>query len=485
METIQVGDVISSEVANNQRLRLEGRLVYRRRNIPAWSVALTAATLTFAAAAQTPATTTEPPWPRVAEEPRTDDSMVGSRVDEAANKVTVGEYLDAINIVELEIDKIERRSNRYNIELAEPLVVLGDALVGVGDIPGAFGAYDRALHVTRVNRGLHHPSQVDIVYREAALHAASGDSERANKRHEYAYNLLLRKFGRGDPALLPGLFALADWYLTNYNIFSARALYRHAVYVSTKADDDDDAAMIRALRGVAASYLSERFPPYHDPRTQAVGGSSGPYTSRTRSIGSINSFGNGERALIEVVRMVHAREDATNEDKAAAILELGDWFLMFEKHQRATTLYRRAWELLSTNEPLLAETFHSPTPLYLPLPTGPERSRKAVGEPRNGVVELSLRINEEGAVSEIEMLRSEPDDLMDDEVRRAVRRARYRPAFDGQDSLATAGVLVSHPFVYFATDEPAGSKGVSQSSNETNATQTPVDAIVQARGGQP
>lgn len=484
METIQVGDVISSKVAN-QRLRLEERLVYRRRNIPASGIVLTAAALAFAAAAQTPSTDAEPPWPRVAEEPRTGDSLVGSEVDEAANKVTLGEYLDAINIVELEIDKIERRSNRYSIELAEPLVVLGDALVGVGDFPGAFGAYDRALHITRVNRGLHHPSQVDIVYREAALHAASGDSERANTRHEYAYNLLLRSFGSGDPALLPGLFALADWYLTNYNIFSARALYRHAVYVSTKADDDDDEAMIRALRGVAASYLSERFPPYHEPRTQAPG-SSGPYTSRTRSVGSINSFGNGERALIEVVRVVNAREDGTNEDRAAAILELGDWFLMFEKHQRATTLYRRAWELLSTNESLLAETFRSPTPLYLPLPTRTERSRKAVGEPRNGVIELSLRINEEGTVSEIDMLRSEPEDLIDDEVRRAVRRARYRPAFDGQDSLATDGVLVSHSFVYFATDEPAGSTGrVGERSDEANSTPTPVDAIVQARGGQP
>lgn len=459
--------------------------MYRRRNIPASGIALTVATFAFAVAAQTPPTDTVPAWPGVVKDPQTGDPMVGREVDEAANKVTLGEYLDAVNIVELEIDKIERRTNRYDIELAEPLVVLGDALVGVGDFPGAFGAYDRALHVTRVNRGLHHPSQVDIVYREAALHAASGDSGRANKRHEYAYNLLLRTFGSGDPALLPGLFALADWYLTNYNIFSARALYRHAVYVSTKADDDGDAAMIRALRGVAASYLSERFPPYHEPRAQASG-TGGPYTSRSRSIGSINSFAKGERALIEVVKVVHAQEDGTDEDRAAAILELGDWFLMFEKHQRATTLYRRAWELLSSNESLLAETFNSPTPLYLPLPPGPERSRKAVGEPRNGVIELSLRINEEGTVSEIDMLRSEPKDVIDDEIRRAVRRARYRPAFDGRDPLATDGVLVSHSFVYFATDEPAGSRGrVGESSDEANATETPVDAIVQARGGQP
>ena len=483
METIQVGDVIACQVADSHGRALRERPVYRRRNIPASSVALAAVALAFAAAAQTPPTDTQPASPEVAEEPRTDDSLVGSEVDEAADKVTVGEYLDAINMVELEIDKIERRSSRYNIDLAKPLVVLGDALVGVGDHPGAFGAYDRALHVTRVNQGLHDPNQVDIVYREAALHAAGGNADLANKRHEYAYNLLLRAFGSNDPALLPGLFALADWYLTNYNIFSARALYRHAVYIANRSDNDDEAATIRALRGIAASYLSERFPPYHEPRTQSSA-SGGPYTSRTRSIGSINSFSKGERALIEVVRVVHAQEDATDEDRAAAILELGDWFLMFEKHRRAMTLYRRVWELLSANEPLLAETFQSPAPLYLPLPPGPEKSRKATGEPQNGVIELSLRIDEQGAVSEINTLRSVPEDLMDTEVRRAVRRARYRPAFDGRVALPTEGVLVSHPFIYFATDETASSNAPADvSRDEANANRTPVDAIAQARGG--
>jgi len=456
--------------------------VHRRRNKTVTSIALAALALAAATAAQTPLTDAEPARPRVAEELRIGDAMVGNEVDEAADKVTLGEYLEAVNIVELVIDKIERRSSRYDIELAKPLVVLGDALVGVGDHPGAFGAYDRALHITRVNQGLHDPSQVDIVYREAALHAANGDAERANKRHEYAYNLLLRAFGSNDPALLPGLFALADWYLTNYNIFSARALYRHAVYVANKSDNDDEVATIRALRGIAASYLSERFPPYHEPQTQSSA-SSGPYTSRTRTIGSINSFSRGERALIEVVRVVNAQADATNEDRAAAILELGDWFLMFEKHERAMTLYRRTWELLSANEPLLAETFQSPTPLYLPLPPGPEKSRKATGGPRNGVIELSLRIDEQGAVSEIDMLRSVPKDLMDTEVRRAVRRARYRPAFDGQVPRATEGVLVSHPFIYFATDETADPDGaVAEGRDQANANRTPVDAIAQARG---
>ena len=156
-------------------------------------------------------------------------------VDNAEGLAAIGEHLEAINIVELEIDKIERRSNRYNLELARPLVVLGDALAGVGDRDGALGAYDRAIHITRISRGLHDPSQVDIVYREASVLAANGDVAQANRRHEYAYDILLRSYGGGNPMLLPGIFSLADWYLANYNIFSARGLYEHALLIADEA----------------------------------------------------------------------------------------------------------------------------------------------------------------------------------------------------------------------------------------------------------
>ena len=374
-------------------------------------------------------------------------------VESAAGLVAVGEYPEAINIVELEIETIERRSNRYNIELARPLVVLGDALAGVGDRDGALGAYDRAVHVTRVNLGLHHPSQVPIVYREAAIRATLGEFKRANHRHEYAYGILLRSHGGASPELLPGMFELADWYLSNYNIFSARALYEHALAVADHRLNRDDPQRIRALRSVAATYRSERFPPDQPAREdrQSTGTQIG---FRYGTMPTINNFARGERALIEVINAVRASESKTDADVAIAILELGDWFLMFRKHERATTLYQRVWELLQSDPALLARTFESPTPLYLPLPRNPERDAKTLNaRPRNGVVELLVQVDESGAVDKIAMVRSEPEDLMDKKVRRAVRRARFRPAFDGQTTLATDDVPVRHDFVYYTSDD--------------------------------
>ena len=376
-------------------------------------------------------------------------------IDAAAARVEAREYLEAINVVEGAIELIERRSSRYDTDLVRPLVVLGDALAGVGDRDGAFGAYDRALHITRVNMGLHHPSQVRVVYRQAALLADGREYAQANSRHEYAYGVLLRSYGRDSPKLLPGLFVLADWYMTGYNIFSARALYEHAAQVAVAMLADDHPAHLRALRSVAATYRRERFPPFYTRRPEpSTLGSYAGFQYRTSSNPSVNSFAKGERALIKVINIIQARDGAqggaASEDLAWAMLELGDWFLMFEKYARAKSLYRRVWELLEDKPALKARTFEAPTPLYLPLPRDPEKPDDA-GElaARRGAVELSVDIDEHGFVSSIETLRSEPEDMMDFKVRRAVKRARYRPSFDGESPQPASDVRVKHTFTYY------------------------------------
>ena len=378
-------------------------------------------------------------------------------IENAVRRIAVKEHTDAINIVESVIEDIEQRRNRYDPALVQPLVVLGDALAGVGDTPGAMGSYDRALHIARVNHGLHDPSQVAIVYRQARLHARTGQFAKANSRHEYAYGILLRSYGGNSPSLLPGLFVLADWYMSNYNIFSARDLYEHGVLVADTNLADDHPARIRALRSLAGTYRKERFPPFYTRRSgdnPTLGSYAGFQYRGTRSV---NSFAKGERALIEVVNIVQAR-NTEGEELARAMLELGDWFLIFEKQARAMSLYRRVWELLQDDPAMLASFFEAPTPLYLPLPKSPSKpDGTKAGEGSNGVVELSIDIDERGLVGRIDTLRSEPAQLMDFKVRRAVKRARYRPVFDGHAPQATGDVRVIHTFVYYPSQAYAPS----------------------------
>lgn len=384
--------------------------------------------------------------------------------ERARSLVDAREFLLAIEAAESAIDAIEGRAHRYDMALTGPLVALGDALAQVGDTGGALGAYGRAVQVLRVNRGLHHPDQVEVIYREAAVHVAAGDYAAANARHEYAYDVLLRSYGASSPELLPGVFALADWYLTTYDIFSARGLYEHAEKVA-RANGRANAARLRALRGIAATYRAERFPPGH---VNAVETHRAAFSrdQRWASTVTVNAFGRGERALIEVVNAVRERPDARPPHIAGAMLELGDWFIMFEKQSRAEALYRRAWELLEDEPAMRRVLFGRATPLYLPLPRPPKRPEGNASPPRRGVVELSVDVGKNGQVGRIDTLRSEPEGKMDFRVRRAARRARYRPVFTDEGPHPSDDIRIVYEFEYFDAPDDDKEAAVADESDK-------------------
>ena len=90
-------------------------------------------------------------------------------LQEIEAQIQAQEYDYPILWLEQQIEAVERASHRYNPELVRPLTLLGDALAGNGDYSGALDNYGRAVHLSRVNDGLHSSSQIAIVYREATI----------------------------------------------------------------------------------------------------------------------------------------------------------------------------------------------------------------------------------------------------------------------------------------------------------------------------
>ena len=58
------------------------------------------------------------------------------------------------------LDELETQQGPYAPGLTEPLADLGRSLSRSGDIVGAARAYNRALHVLRVNEGLYSDNQL-------------------------------------------------------------------------------------------------------------------------------------------------------------------------------------------------------------------------------------------------------------------------------------------------------------------------------------
>ena len=381
----------------------------------------------------------------------------------AKDQIETGEYEAAIRVAEREIGRIETILGRYDIALVEPLVVLGDGLAGYGDYDNALNAYDRALHVTRVNAGLHDPKQVAVVYREANTHYAKGDIATANDRHEYAYHILERNFDQqaDEIALIPGTFVLADWYVKTYNIFMARTFYERARVLAKAHYGVGHPLLIQALRGVANTYRLEKFTPAEIPNIEDLVASRrrGSSTNLSRLPPTrINNFREGETALIEIVKMLLAQGDANVEEVALAKLDLADWYLLFQQNKRAQILYEDVWLSFDggSSTDFIARELQYPKPIYLSLPQDPKTSSNATHvRATKGVVELSFTVNERGSVLNLVTERAEPSGS-DFLVRKQARKARYRPAFVDGKPITTPDVRLSHTFTYYPRPRSRG-----------------------------
>lgn len=379
-------------------------------------------------------------------------------LDRVERQVAAEEYQEAIDWLQASIADIEDTSHKYDERLVRPLVLLGDAHAGQGNYEAALGHYARALHLNRVNAGLNDPQQVQIVYREAEALKALRRYEQANDREEYAYHVLTRAHGPLDVELLPGIYHLANWYERTSNVFAARSLYEHAVEIVDAHEDLDESAAIPALSGIATSYRMERFPPFYladflPSDSSVVPGSRAPLT--------VNNFPAGEAALQRIVRIRQDQDPVDPVAVADAVLDLADWYTLFDKQRRAVPLYQHAWGLLAETDGVDVRAFFAePELLYFPdpgSPTAPAVEKR--GTETSGYVELGFDVTDDGYVRSLETLGSQPDGLMDFRVRKSMRMARYRPMLVDGVPVYKDSVTFRHEFRYFPEreDETAAS----------------------------
>ena len=362
----------------------------------------------------------------------------------------VGEYADVATDAERIVARLEEDRGRYHVSLAEPLMLLGDARMGLGDAEAALRAYDRAKHITRIGAGVQGLAQLDLLYREVDALTALKDYQAANDRHEFAYSLMLRQHGADNPALLPSLYKLAEWYRHHYKFRASQVLYEQIIDIAKSHYAATDPRLIDTLRAYAGTFREKRYgarelgrggfrawPPGHpkDP----------PW--RTHS-----TFLRGRKVLREVLSLCEQSPAMSNAEVAAAVVELADWNLLHYYYGIAMRHYRRAWALLESDAEALAETFERPTPLFLRLPPDPAARSPGPGTPHDGIVRLALNVTHRGDVIGRRTLLAEPRNLMEFKLRRAAKQARYRPAFAAGDPVPRRGLKVEFKYRYYPGD---------------------------------
>ena len=228
-------------------------------------------------------------------------------------QIDVGELDDARFTLERRVGELQTLRDRYDSQLIKPLSLLGRVYHEQKDYPRAVETFALATQISRIANGLHSAEQLHLVHQEIASLKAMGNIIEANRRHEYAFSIAARHYGRYAEKLIPELLKMGAWYTSTGDIIGARGRFSDArVLLSANRDMAQSDLMILALRGLANSYREERYPPFYERpnrETEALFDRNG-LNERQASVAqmteqrlTVNTMHRGTEALVEVLRI--------------------------------------------------------------------------------------------------------------------------------------------------------------------------------------
>lgn len=116
------------------------------------------------------------------------------------------------------ITKVESEYGAYDQRQIEPLGDLGRLSQSTGEYQQALSLFKQALHVSRINHGLYHESQIPIIDDIIAAEIALRNWESVDNYYAYQQHLYQRLYDLDDPRLEAGLKKVSAWHVNALNV---------------------------------------------------------------------------------------------------------------------------------------------------------------------------------------------------------------------------------------------------------------------------
>ncbi|MFT4863753.1 MAG: hypothetical protein ACI95C_002987, partial [Pseudohongiellaceae bacterium] len=325
---------------------------------------------------------------------------------------TIAQYSEAVRATELD-------GGAWDSGLAEDLAVLGGMFQLQGDHAQAIETFDRVVHISRINNGLHSIEQIPAVEQMIESYLATSDWEKADLYYNYLFYIQDKAFGRADPRMIPVLDRLAKWNLRAFNIgfdekmgarlSTAQILFGAAArMVDTHFGKSDERFTIYQRNIANSAYLISKHPDLVRDLNSVEYRMNEEMLRRKILAGnqvSTRGFQTGANALSEILDF-QRQKGGSPLALAEAIADLADWHLIFQQRRTAAELYAEAWQILSEtqdSEELLASFFGQvvPLPTFLAAPTSlvfKSSSARDTSELRVGYADLVFDVTENGVV---------------------------------------------------------------------------------------
>lgn len=329
---------------------------------------------------------------------------------------------------EKSVNLLREKAGIFSTELVEPLIGMGLAFQDMSEHDQAIDTFNYAQHVTHRDQGVYNLDQIRIIEATASSFAAQEQWLQAENLHLLAYKLYKRNYGVDSEDALPGLYRLARWYQQVQDYRQARVVYRKAMASIAEIHGERSPKLIPPLKGIAGAYLEENGP-------DAI---------------------KGLRASEDILDIMNDNpQEFSMEQRILAHLEMGDWFVQFNRSDDAWGQYRAGWELAQTDGESgrdWSQYFDRPHLIY----PGARLGLEVIGYGRVGdevYYDFQFTIARSGRPEDIEIIGTNLHGQTRSVALQAFRFARFRPRIVDGATVATPGYKVRR---VYPTDAPPG-----------------------------
>lgn len=367
-----------------------------------------------------------------------------------ANDDTLESILPDIDVTPFRqsIATVESEHGALDYRLAEHFLSLGLAYRANGEPEQAVAALRQALHVNRINKGLHHLMHVPIVDLLIDSNAKLSDWAAVERQHRYRYWIHRREVDENSDEFVDAALVFSAWETYAYDLDTGVPAFRQlrdaqdALEAASKTvvanNGAADPRMVRILNLQAMANLNLAI---HVTNTDVHPVTGGPVSGETvtdviaRRNLILECFINGKQALEQVVSLSEGANAPIQHGLALA--NLADWELIFDRPGSSTRNYRRAYELLKSaglSEEELAVEFAEPRKMSQFTVQRRKPDAAAEPDPKVAYVMASFKVTLTGHARNVEVVEAKPADnsRIVRRARAALRDARFRPRINDQ-----------------------------------------------------
>ncbi|MEY4641146.1 MAG: hypothetical protein RLZZ227_1140 [Pseudomonadota bacterium] len=344
----------------------------------------------------------------------------------------------------------------FALPVSERALELGRLLQQQGRFDEALAAYENSLHVLRVNLGLYSLEQAAVLRAIITAHVAKRDIANAHAAQEALVNLQLRHHGRSNPAVVPALLEWADWNVNLYlaldpapdlqmglhppgrfhdpRLELAYDTYTLALQSLQQHAPAGDEQLVTTERKLAAlNFITNQ-------KMQDVYGEALMHYSSIEhddagtalESASATLFYEGSSALRRAIAHSERRKERRNDDIAARMVELGDWYLLFDHRAAALEQYRDALQFMR-DASLPQDAVERIMSSGMPVPTPDTAYRSAAlaeGQHYDGFIDVEFELSKFGMATNPHIIgRSAQNRHIERELMHEIRSCKFRPKF--------------------------------------------------------